>query len=59
MDNIWILAQAPGGEEPSGITSEPVTAEETTTTAVASDPNAATARRESPKPFTAETKTAA
>ena len=39
MKNIWILAQAPGKEEPSGVTSEPVTSEETTTT-VASDPNA-------------------
>lgn len=39
MNNIWILAQAPGKEEPSGITSGPVTTEETTTT-VASDPNA-------------------
>lgn len=42
MNNIWILAQAPGQEEPSGITGEPVTTEETTTSTVASDPNATT-----------------
>jgi len=39
MNNVWILAQAPG-DQPSGITSEPVTAEGTATTAVASDSNA-------------------
>ena len=41
MDNVWILAQAPGGQESSGITSETATDEETSTTTVASDPNAA------------------
>lgn len=40
MNNIWILAQAGGEQAPSGITSEPVTSEETATTAVASDSNA-------------------
>ena len=39
MKNIWILAQAPGKEGASGITSGPVTSEEATTK-VASDPNA-------------------
>ena len=39
MNNVWILAQA-AGEASSGITSEPVTAEKTTTTTVASDANA-------------------
>jgi preprotein translocase subunit YajC len=32
MNNIWILAQAGGEEEPSTITTEPVTSEQTTTT---------------------------
>ncbi len=41
MDNILILAQAPGTETPSGVTSEQVTTEQTTTTTVPSDPNAA------------------
>jgi len=41
MDNIWILAQAESGEGPSGISSEPVSTEETTaTTTTAADPNA-------------------
>jgi preprotein translocase subunit YajC len=39
MNNIWILAQAPPNEAPSAITSEPITAKETTTMTVASDPN--------------------
>jgi len=39
MNNIWILAQAPGNEAPSAVSSESVTAEETTTMTVASDPN--------------------
>jgi len=38
MDNIWILAEAPGSQTPSGITSAPPSAKETATT-VASDPN--------------------
>lgn len=41
MDNLWILAQAESAEAPSGITGEPITGEETSTTTVASDPNAA------------------
>ena len=58
MNNIWIskdtlltgvLAQA--AETPSGITSEPVTAEETTTTTVAYDANAPASRREAPGLF--------
>jgi preprotein translocase subunit YajC len=40
MNNVWILAQTGGNEEPSTITSEPVTAEDTTTTTtVPTDPN--------------------
>ena len=38
MNNIWILAQAEGENQPSGITSQPVDAEQTTTT-VATEPN--------------------
>ena len=38
---MWILAQAPGEQGQSGITAEPITAEGTSTTMVASDPNAA------------------
>jgi preprotein translocase subunit YajC len=41
MDNILILAQAESGEGPSGISSEPVSTEDTTaTTTTAADPNA-------------------
>lgn len=40
MNNLWLLAQTQGDQTPSGITSEPVTTEETTTTTVVSDPNA-------------------
>ena len=51
MNNIYILAQAQGQEEFEGITSAPVTAEETTTTtAVPSDPNAAAPPTTRPKP---------
>jgi len=46
MDNIWILAQAESGEGPSGISSEPVSTEETTTTTTAADPNALTGRKQ-------------
>ena len=46
MENIWILAQ--GVEEPTGITAESVTEQETSTT-VATDPNAVPATR-SPQP---------
>jgi len=42
MENIWILAQ--GIEEPTGITAESVTEQETSTT-VATDPNAVTNTR--------------
>jgi preprotein translocase subunit YajC len=51
MNNIWILAQATGDQEPSGITSEPLTTEETTTTTVASDSNAPAARTPAQRPF--------
>ncbi len=44
MDNMWILAQAPGGETPSRITTVPVTEEETETTTVAADSNAPISR---------------
>ncbi len=40
MNNLWLLAQTQGDQTPSGITSEPVTAEETTTKTVVSDSNA-------------------
>ena len=45
MNNMWILAQAPGNQSSSGITSEPVGSEQTSTITVASDPNAPAARR--------------
>ena len=46
MDNMWILAQAESGEGPSGISSEPVSTEETTTmTTTAADPNAPAGRK--------------
>ncbi len=48
MNDIWILAQ---NQAPSGITSEPVTTEETTTTTVVSDPNAPATRIPARKPF--------
>jgi len=44
MDNIWVLAQAPGGESPSGISSAPVTEQEAQTTTVAPDSNAPVSR---------------
>ena len=50
MNNMWILAQASGEQGQSGITAEPVTAEETSTTTVASDPNAAPVTQQQ-KPF--------
>jgi preprotein translocase subunit YajC len=40
MDNMWILAQSPGSESPSDLTTEPLAAEETSTTTVVSDANA-------------------
>ena len=49
MNNIYILAQASGDQASSGVTSELVTEEQTTSTAVASDPNAAAARERTPK----------
>jgi len=44
MDNIWVLAQAPGGESPSGITSAPVSEQETEAMTVAPDSNAPASR---------------
>jgi preprotein translocase subunit YajC len=49
MDNIWVLAQAPGGESPSGITSAPVTEQEAQTTTVAPDSNAPVSRTVAPR----------
>lgn len=40
MNNIWILAQAAGDDAGSGITSGPISEEETTTSTVAVGPNA-------------------
>lgn len=51
MDNIWILAQAEGEQTSSGITSEPVTAEEAATTTAASDPNAPVTGAAPQRPF--------
>ena len=39
MNNLWILAQTGGGNAPSGITDEPVTSGEQTTTTTQSDSN--------------------
>ena len=39
MNNLWVLAQTEDSEAPSTIKAEPVTAEDTTTTTVANDPN--------------------
>jgi preprotein translocase subunit YajC len=39
MNNIWILAQTDSDDAPSGISSEPVTSDEQTTSTVQSDPN--------------------
>jgi preprotein translocase subunit YajC len=50
MNNIWILAQA-AEQSPSGITSEPVAAEQTSTTTVASDANAPVGPAPAQKPF--------
>jgi len=51
MNSVWTLAQALGDQEPSGITSEPLTTEETTTTTVASDSNAPATRTPTQRPF--------
>jgi len=48
MDNIWILAQAESGQGPSGISSEPVSTEETTTTTTAADPNVPAGKKQPP-----------
>lgn len=49
MDNIWVLAQAPGGESPSRITAVPETEQEAQTTTVAQDPNAPVSRTVPPR----------
>ncbi len=46
MNNVWILAQAPGEQAPSGITSERYTWEGEAMTKTPADPNAPAARRE-------------
>ena len=42
MNNLWILAQTEGGDASSGISSEPISSDEQTTTIEQSDPNATT-----------------
>lgn len=42
MKNIWILAQTDGSDAPSGISSEPVSSEQQTTTTEQPDPGAPT-----------------
>jgi len=39
MKNMWILAQTDGGNSSSGISSEPISSDEQTTTTVQTDPN--------------------
>ncbi len=51
MNNIWILAQAGGNEEPSTITSEPVTSEQTTTTTTQADPKSTEGIQQKKSPF--------
>jgi len=51
MNNVWILAQAPGSQTSSGITSEPVATEETATTAVPSDTNAPVTTTPAQRPY--------
>jgi preprotein translocase subunit YajC len=51
MNNIWVLAQT-AEETSSGITSESVTAEKTTTTTVVADSNAPVAPQPAQKNFT-------
>lgn len=51
MNNIWLLAQNAGSEGASGITSESVTTEQTSTTTVASDPNSTVPGKKSPGPL--------
>jgi len=51
MNNMWILAQTDSTDASSGISSEPVTSDEqTTTTTVQSDPNAVPVTKR-PSPF--------
>lgn len=51
MNNIWILAQAHDADAPSGVTSGPITTEQTSTTVAASDANAPGAGAREQKPF--------
>jgi preprotein translocase subunit YajC len=50
MNNVWILAQADGNAAPSGISSEPITSNNQTTTTAQSEPNAPSAAKR-PNPF--------
>lgn len=50
MNNLWILAQTDSGDAPSGITTEPVTSDEQTTTTVQSDSEAQPVTKK-PNPF--------
>ncbi|MHC4292975.1 MAG: preprotein translocase subunit YajC [Planctomycetota bacterium] len=47
MTEYWILAQAPGAEQPGGVSSEPVTGEQTEIP-VDSEPNTGTAGKQGP-----------
>jgi len=49
--NLWILAQASANEPSSAIVSTPVSPEQTSTTLVASEPNAARPVTSQPKPL--------
>jgi preprotein translocase subunit YajC len=49
MNNVWILAQAPGGEAPSGISSEPVTGQGGAITSVPGEPDAPAPRTAPPR----------
>ena len=51
MNNIWILAQAPGNEAPFDVVGTPVKEQGKTGTLVPSDSNTPTTARERPKPL--------
>ncbi len=51
MDNMWILAQSPGNESPSDVTTERLTTGEASTTTVVSDANAPAPVAPRRKPF--------
>ena len=50
MNNIWILAQTDSNNASSGISSEPISSQQQTTTTAQSDPNAPTGAQK-PNPF--------